>query len=174
VPAALVAGVVRTALRACAPTAAGPAALLAGLERAVAPDVGPGCFVTVVAVLVSADGRTARVASAGHPPPLLVHDGRALAVALEAGLPVALEGEVLPRLDEVVVALPTGAALLLHTDGLTDRRSADAVSLVDPQVLATGLPADLELAADAVLTAAAAAGSAQDDVSLLLARPKRD
>jgi hypothetical protein len=170
--AALVAAGVRTALRSCAATSSNPSRLLSAVEDAVAPDVGAGSFVTAVAVQVSADGRSARVASAGHPPPLLVHGGRAVAVAVEPGPPLALEGRVLPDLSEATTALPPGAALLLHTDGLVERRTADGIRLLDAQSLAAGLADDLEQAADAVLAAAAAVGAAHDDVSLLLARPR--
>lgn len=171
--AAQVAAVVRTALRACAPTAGGPAALLAQLDAAVRPEVGPGSFVTAVAVLVSPDGRCAHVASAGHPPPLVLHHGRATSVALEPGPPLALEGQLLPAVAGSCVELPEGGALMLHTDGLTDRRTDDGVVLLDPRRLAAGVPDDLEQAADAVLVAAASAGAVQDDVSLLLARPQQ-
>ena len=172
VAAALVSRTVRTAVRVCALSATGPAALLVAVEAAIAPDVDVDCFVTAVVVQVAADGRSIRVASAGHPAPLIVLQGRAFAVEVEPGPPLALQDGVLPALAETAAELPPEAAVLLHTDGLTERRTPTHVALLDPHVLAYGLPADLEQAADRVLTAAALVGPAQDDVTLLLARPR--
>lgn len=173
VAAALVGRSVRTAVRALATAAPGPAALLVGVEAAVAPDVAVDCFITAVAVHVASDGRSLRVATAGHPPPLIVLQGRAVAVEVDPSPPLALQDDVPPTLVETVCELPSGAAVLLHTDGLTERRTPTHVALLDPHVLAFGLGDDLEQAADAVLTAAGLVGPAHDDVTLLLARPRR-
>jgi hypothetical protein len=167
--AALLARSVRAALRTVAPWAPGPAALLDALERGIADDVPPGCFVTAVAVHLAPDGRV-RVASAGHPAPLVLQAGQARELAVEPGPPLALEAASCREWVESGDVLPAGAALLLHTDGLTERRTADGVRLLDPVLLARGLPDDLELAADRVLAAADAVGPADDDVSVLLAR----
>ena len=64
--------------------------------------------------------------------------------------------------------------MLLHTDGLTERRGPDGVRLLDAASLARGLPAGLEAAADALLAAADAVGPAEDDVSVLLARRRTE
>jgi sigma-B regulation protein RsbU (phosphoserine phosphatase) len=166
--AALVARSVRTAVRAAAPFARGPAHLLDLLERTIAPDVGPGCFVTALAVHLSDDGL--RAASAGHPPPVLLSGRRAEPVVVDPGPPLALEGMRHGQRRESVVPVRAGTAVLLHTDGLTERRAPDGVRLLDATDLARGLPSDLEEAADALLAAADAVGPAEDDVSVLLAR----
>lgn len=173
VPAALVARSVRTAIRACAATATSPAGFLACLDAVLAPDVDPGCFVTALVLQIAPDGLSLRAASAGHPPPLLVHGGRADALELEPGPPLALEGETLPPLAELTAELPPDAAVLVHTDGLTERRTEGQVVLLDPRALAAGVSDDLEQAADQVLEAAGEVGPAQDDVTLVLARPRR-
>jgi hypothetical protein len=170
--AALVANAVRAVLRACAGTATGPAELLAAVDAAVAPDLDADSFVTALSVQVAADGRTADLATAGHPPPLLVHRGQAGEIDVEPGPPLALTDRPLPQLTETAVYLPPGSVLFLYTDGLTERRSGDAVAMLDPRLLAADLDDDLERAADAVLAAAQAAGQPLDDVSLLLARPR--
>jgi hypothetical protein len=166
--AALVAHTVRTAFRAAAPFATGPAHLLDLVERTITPDVGPGRFVTALALLVSDD--SIRVASAGHPAPLLVSGRRAEAVVVDPGPPLALESTHVEQRHESLVPLRPGTAVLLHTDGLTERRGADGIQLLDATDLARGLPSDLEAAADALLAAADAVGPPEDDVSLLLAR----
>jgi phosphoserine phosphatase RsbU/P len=62
----------------------------------------------------------ARLANAGHPPPLLIADRAATVVA---GRPELLlgAGDHPPR-STATVALPPGATLLLYTDGLVERR----------------------------------------------------
>jgi hypothetical protein len=173
VAAALVARSVRTAVRACASAATGPAALLVAVEAAVAPDVEVDCFVTAVAVHLADDGRSLRIATAGHPPPLVLLQGRAVVVEVDPGPPLALQADVGSVFGETATELPPGGVLLLHTDGLTERRTPTHVALLDPHLLAFGLGEDLEQAADAVLTAAGLVGPAHDDVTLLLARPRR-
>ncbi len=67
--------------------------------------------------------------------------------------------------------LPADAVLLLHTDGLTDRRTPEGTRAVEPLVLVpAGCEGSLEQVADDILAAAQAAGEAADDVSLLLVR----
>lgn len=167
--AALLARSVRAAARAVATSAPGPAALLRAVEQGIADDVPPGLFVTATAVHLPADG-PGRAASAGHPVPLVLAAGRATAVGLEAGAPLALEAVSVSRHPEAPVDLPDGGVVLLHTDGLVERRAGRSVRQLDPVQLASALPADLETAADRLLAAADAVGPAEDDVSLLLAR----
>ena len=164
--AAAVARSVATAVRALAPHGSGPAALLADLERSLRPVVGPESFVTVLAVHLVGDGAT--LASAGHPPPLLLGPTGAQALAVPVGPPLALATGRDDVPQEVAAALPPGALLLLHTDGLVDRtgaRSTDPLSLVpafvgqDPS----------EVVAD-VLAAAERIGPAADDAAVLVAR----
>lgn len=165
---ALLARSVRAALRTAAGFASGPAGLLAALESGIADDVPPGSFVTAVAVHVDERGAL-RVASAGHPGPLLLGSG-VREVAVEPGPPLALEATTAQARPEVEDVVHLGEVLLLHTDGLTERRTSDGVRLLDPADLARDLPRDLELAADRLLAAADAVGPAGDDVSVLLAR----
>lgn len=160
---------VRAAVRAAAPSAAGPADLLQALDRGICDDVPPGCFVTALVVHLDGDGGLT-AASAGHPAPVVVLDGRSVELTVQPGPPLALEAATPAVHSETSGTLPAGAVLLLYTDGLVERRTADGVRLLDAATLADGLPSDLELAADRLLAAADAAGPAQDDVSLLLLR----
>ena len=170
-PAALVAGAVRTAVHAAAPLVNGPSALLAAVERAVRPVVGADCFVTATAVHARPD--RLRVASAGHPLPLLLAHGVPVPLACEPGPPLALDGQAPQACAEAAVDLPGAAALLLHTDGLTDRRTADGIRMLDPRVLVAGVDlSSLGTAADAVLARADEVAPPSDDVSLLLVRAR--
>jgi serine phosphatase RsbU (regulator of sigma subunit) len=62
------------------------------------------------------------VASAGHPPPVLAHsDGTANFVDLHPGPPLGATAD--STLSSSTFRLEPGAALLLYTDGLIERRN---------------------------------------------------
>ncbi len=171
-PAAVVARGVQAAFAALAPLVDGPAALLAAADRALRTTVEPGLFVTALAVHEQA-GRL-RVASAGHPPLLLLRPDGPVPVDVEPGLPLALEGGPAPACAEVHVELRDDEVLLLHSDGLVDRRGAAGPRTADPLAVVRGLPRhDLEELADDVLAAVEELGAQGDDVTLVLARPLR-
>ncbi|MEU2618924.1 PP2C family protein-serine/threonine phosphatase [Streptomyces sp. NPDC007157] len=103
------------------------------LERALARegvrrggvDAFEGFTTAVLAELPHGDG-TVRVVNRGHPPPLLLYgDGRVSPVGVpEAALPLGL-GELGVWPDRAAEhAFPSGATLLLHTDGLSEARDA--------------------------------------------------
>jgi len=167
--AALVGRSVATAARALAPYSRGPAQLLSDLERSLRPVVVPGSFVTALVVHLGADRTT--VASAGHPPPLVLTPSGAVALDLPTGLPLALETGRDEAYEAVPVVLPPDALLLLHTDGLSDR---DGARDTDPLALVRDVPcADPATVADGVLAAAERAGPATDDVALMVVRVGR-
>ena len=170
--AAVIGRTVQATFTALAPYLDGPSALLDAVDRALRPVVGPGCFVTAVAVR-AVDGRL-EVASAGHPVPLLLTRSGARPVPVQPGPPLALETGGAPGCPQIAHLLPAGAVVLLHTDGVTDRRGPAGPALADVAALVEGLPLDdLEALADAVLRAADEVGPPGDDASLLLARPSR-
>ncbi len=166
---ALTAHGVVAAVAAVAPYADGPEQLLAAVERAVRSDVGAGSFVTAIAAHL-AENRL-RVASAGHPPPLLLTATGAVALAVEPGEPLALEIGAGGERPASTYDLAADAVLLLHTDGLTDRCTSAGTRVVEPcGLMADGCHGSLEQVADRVLAAAQSVGDAGDDVSLLLVR----
>lgn len=166
--AAVLAHAVTAAATAVAPYVDGPDALLSAVDRAVRPQVPPGSFVTAAACHL-ADGRL-RVATAGHPAPWLL-TGTARQLDVEPGQPLALETGPGPARATATADLPPGAVLLLHTDGLLDRRRGSGPRDAEVPGLLPALPADdLDAVADAVLAAADARGPAEDDVTLLLVR----
>lgn len=169
--AALVARIVSAAARTAAGWADGPSALLEAVEDIVAPEVGPDSFVTAVAVHLANGVLTA--ASAGHPPPLLLLPDEAQPVPVRSGPPLAMVGSWCRERVQARVPVPRGAAVLVHTDGLTERRGVDGMRLLDAADLAHDLPSDLDAVADRLLAAADEVGPAEDDVSLLVARRRR-
>lgn len=170
--AAVVARTVHATLAALAEHADGPAALLAAAERALRPALPPDSFVTAL-VVRTVDGRL-DVATAGHPPPVLLTAGGARTVPVEPRPPLGVEAVDVPTCRQASFGLDADAVLVLHTDGLLDRRGDDGPCDADLPTLLRGLPADdVQSLADAVLAAAGAVGVAGDDVSLLVARPRR-
>jgi signal transduction histidine kinase/FixJ family two-component response regulator len=120
------------------------------------------------------DGRTGALdyACAGHPYPLLVtEDGttRYLTDGRRPPLAVGATGPVRPGRDH----LPSGAMLLLYTDGLIERRGEDLGAgfdrLAEAAAAAARLPA--EQACGYLLRALAPSDGFHDDVALLALRP---
>lgn len=73
---------------------------------------------TLLFAVIDADGETMRLASAGHPPPLLIgRDGAAYAEG-PSGNP--LGAFAFPSYEESVVSLQPGSTVLLYTDGLVE------------------------------------------------------
>jgi serine phosphatase RsbU (regulator of sigma subunit) len=113
-------------------------------------------------------GWRARLANAGHPPPLLIADRAASEVAPQPELLLGAGGDR-PR-STATLALPPDATLLLYTDGLVERRDRS----IDHGIAALGsAAADLgerpvEELCDELLARFAAAP--EDDVCLLAVR----
>ncbi|EFC83311.1 SpoIIE family protein phosphatase [Parafrankia sp. EUN1f] len=118
--AAAVMGQLRAALRAYALEDWGPAELLARLDRVVDSLPGLQLATSMYAVYDPYSGR-ATIASAGHPPPLLLlPDEQPDYLVLEPGLPLGT-GEA-DSFSETTITLPPGSALVLFTDGLVESR----------------------------------------------------
>jgi phosphoserine phosphatase RsbU/P len=64
------------------------------------------------------DNKVLRYVNAGHNPPILISPTRVPRKVSAGDLPVGLFPDV--RYQELQIALPTGAAILLYTDGITD------------------------------------------------------
>ncbi|HEU5315311.1 MAG TPA: SpoIIE family protein phosphatase [Chloroflexota bacterium] len=168
VPAALMMASTRTAVRAAARGAGGPAALLAEVNAQLWSDMPRRTFVTCLCVVVDTRSGAIRFASAGHLPPL-VRRGPTGAVdeLAAAGLPLGIEPDA--RYSEAEAHLRAGDALLLYSDGVVEAHDA-AGRMLGFDGLATALgtrgdgsPIDAALAR----LAAHAIGEQEDDVTLL-------
>jgi len=104
----------------------GPAVVLERLNRAMLRASGgrPGRFATVAQARITRtpSGATVRLASAGHPPPLVVRGGRTEAVSARGTL-LGVYPDV--TLTEVTFDLNHGEIMVLYTDGVTEARDAD-------------------------------------------------
>ncbi|MET8694331.1 PP2C family protein-serine/threonine phosphatase [Streptomyces bauhiniae] len=93
-------------------------------------------FATAVLLEFSADTRTVRVVTCGHPPPVLLRAGgaRELTVAPGPPLGIGLLGVEPPK--EVTVTLDPGDRLLIATDGLWEARDTSGRFYPLPERLA--------------------------------------
>jgi hypothetical protein len=116
----------RYAIRAFASQGDAPGDILGKLNALDDPNRN-GRFATVLCAVIDLTARTATIANAGHPNPLLLTpSGGARFIATTVGVPVGVMPEV--RYASVAEAIPPGATLLAFTDGLFERRdeSVDA------------------------------------------------
>jgi serine phosphatase RsbU (regulator of sigma subunit) len=123
VPAALFATEMRGLLRGLTARSSDPAELLSGLNRLLYTDLSSvAMFITAQIVHVDLQARQLTAASAGHCPLLFVPHGNSPVAHLPIqGLPLGVRPHsVYPH---HTARLGTPAALLMHTDGLTDARS---------------------------------------------------
>ncbi|WP_331773173.1 SpoIIE family protein phosphatase (plasmid) [Embleya sp. NBC_00888] len=130
---------------------------------------GPTATTCCVAVYDPVGHRLA-IATAGHPPPLLVQpDGSAAFVHLDPGPPLGVGW--LP-FEVTEIALPPDATLVFFTDGLVESRTRDIGAGMDTlRAQATGLRPGDDLGDLANrLTTFATARDREDDATLLIAR----
>jgi serine phosphatase RsbU (regulator of sigma subunit) len=148
----------------------GPADVLRGLDEAMAT-MHAGTLATAAVGRLEGGGTRLRWANAGHPPPVLLHpDGGVEALAHE-------EADLLLGVDETaerredVVALTPGTTVLLHTDGLVERRGSTLDEGVERlhRTLAELAGRPLAELCDELL-ARLLEGTPQDDVALVALR----
>ncbi|MFC9889380.1 PP2C family protein-serine/threonine phosphatase [Streptomyces pilosus] len=165
VDAAALMGQVRTAVHAHATVGSSPDRVLAGTNRLL-NDLEPGLFTSCLYVHLDLAARRGCVATAGHPPPLLLRpDGRAELLRVPPGLLLGIEPD--SRYPTADVSLPPGCVLVLYTDGLVE---APGVDIDDATAALAGLleradPTDLDAMADLLIRHAPNPG---DDIALLL------
>jgi hypothetical protein len=78
-----------------------------------------GLLATVLCVLIDLKEHRVEVTSAGHLPPLLIHDGQSEFLVTEVGLPIGVDTDC--TYASSIFAVPEGACLLGFTDGLIER-----------------------------------------------------
>lgn len=154
----------RTAVRSLASIGMDPATLLTRLND-LSQDFGENVTASCIYVVYDPLQHWCVMASAGHPPPVLVLPGTAAEARHIAGGPIL--GAV-PNADyrATSMATPPGTRLLLYTDGIVESRTASFDDGVDRLVrrMRSGLPA-----AKLCEQLMAESPSAEDDRTLLLA-----
>lgn len=169
VAAAAAMGQVRNALRAYAYDGHGPSSALERLNRLV-DAVGEIEMTTLVHVVFDPTTNSARWASAGHPPPLIVHpDGRATYLEGARSPPIGIHPNT--SYPEAETALEPGSTILLYTDGLIERRSAGLDAGFERLQKAAGTAqADIEEFLSHIIAELVSDKRPSDDVALLALR----
>jgi phosphoserine phosphatase RsbU/P len=166
-PAAVVMGRMRSALRAYALESADPAEVLGKLDRKI-QHFEPDATATVIYAVRDLATDLIRLSSAGHWPPVIALPGcPTRPVELPIGLLIG-SGEDIPR-TTTTLEFPAGALLCLYTDGLIERRDnriRDGIARLCDVV--SGGP--LETVSAAVMAAFIGREPPEDDIALLLMR----
>ena len=171
--AAVVTALARYTVRAEALHVPSPAAVLAGLHRALLSYY-PQTFCTVLLLLLdpAPEGHRLTMATGGHPLPLCRRaDGRIETL----GRPGSFLGmEATARVSESTAVLGPGDLVVLYTDGVTEAHEGDAffgeTGIAGVLAACAGQPA--QAVADAVVAAATAFqhGPARDDIAVVVIR----
>ncbi|MFE4414094.1 SpoIIE family protein phosphatase [Streptomyces sp. NPDC056821] len=168
VQAAALMGQLRTAVHAHAAAGAPPSELLARTNRLMC-DLNPGLFASCLYVHLDLTQHRARLATAGHPPPLLRRpDGRTEILQVPPGLLLGIT----PDADYagVEIPLPPGTTLVLYTDGLVEAPGIDidhAIAELAHQLAQAG-DDDMDTLTDTLLQYASHGIPRSDDIAMLL------
>jgi serine phosphatase RsbU (regulator of sigma subunit) len=101
----------------------GPADVLRGLDEAMAT-MHAGTLATAAVARLEAGGTRLRWANAGHPPPVLLRPDGGVEVLAHEEADLLLGVDPAAERREAVVPLAPGTTVLLHTDGLVERRGS--------------------------------------------------
>lgn len=164
-------GQVRHALRAFALEGHSPASAVRCLHEVGAAD--EGGMATLACLVFDPAGGSARLANAGHPPPLLLRpDGTAS--YLEGGRSLPLGAPLLEEPEEAEVSIEPGSTLILYTDGLVERRGEGIdEGLGRLLAAATASPEDVEELVSSIVSELVDERHRLDDVALIALRSVR-
>lgn len=167
--AATMMGQLRNAFRAYALVETSPAQTLVRLNRLLAKD-GRDLMATALCVAIDRDTGEVSLASAGHPPPLVISRGGEVRF-IEGGRSVPLGTADPVAFKDASARLEPGSTLVLYTDGLVERRDT---SLDDrlAQLATVASVADGELGdvCDQLLEGILGGKRPEDDVAVLAVR----
>ena len=171
-PAAVVMGRLKSALRAYALTRDDPAEVLSLLDFDMS-QFEPDVMATVIYGVASAPYDTVTFSAAGHWPPIVAHaDGTSTIV--EASQDVALGVDASAQRTTFDVALEPGGALCLFTDGLLEvQHDADphqVLKVLAGRVAELDATESAELSSSRLLSDAIGPSANLDDIALLLVR----
>ncbi|MFJ5137643.1 SpoIIE family protein phosphatase [Streptomyces sp. NPDC088707] len=168
--AAALMGQVRTAVHAHATAGASPGDILARTNRLL-DDLDSDRFTSCLIAEFDLARHRLRLASAGHPPPLLRRaDGAAEVLEVPPGLLLGIATDV--TYDTMELPWEPGSVLALYTDGLVEAPGLDigtAMTDLAERLGASGAP-DLDRLADELTLHVRDAAHRTDDVALLLVR----
>ncbi len=132
-PAALYMTVTRTLIRASAADAFSPVKVLEEANRLLVNDSTDSMFITVVYAILSLDTGELRYANAGHNRPLLFRNKTGQLEQLpKGGIALGILEEL--GLQEHLLTIEPGDALVLYTDGVTDLLSPNGEFFGEPRL----------------------------------------
>ena len=166
-PAAVIMGRMRSALRAYALETDDPAEVLTRLDRKM-QHFEPAAMATIAYAVIDRGLNQMHISSAGHLSPVLAIPGQPATLADIITDPmIGCAPDI--RRQVTTVAVPPGSLLCFYTDGLVERRG----EVLDEglarlcQAVSAGPP---ETVCSAVMLALAGDGATHDDIALLIAR----
>ena len=170
-PAAVIMGRMRCALRAYALETRDPAEVLHRLDRKM-QHFEPDAMATVLYAVIDPGLEQMTICLAGHFPPVIAYPGQPAELASVAtGVIIGLADQL--RRPVTTVPIPPGTLLCFYTDGLIERRG----ELIDDGLarLCRSITAQSpEAACAAVMRALVGSGPARDDIALLMVRRQAD
>lgn len=167
-PAAVIMGRLRSALRAYALEFPGPADVLAKLDAKMQYFEEDDVMATVSYAVLDPDSGQLAISSAGHFPPVIAAPGQQAALAqIAVDPPIGVTDP--SRRQVTMLALPPGAALCLFTDGLVERRD-EPVDVGITRLCQTVAPEPPEDVCNSVMHALVGRQYPGDDIALLVLR----
>jgi len=165
--AAVIMGRMRSALRAYALEFDDPAVVLDKLDRKM-QHFEPGVVATVLYAVCDPELRWARIASAGHWPPVLAPPGDTPALLeIAQGILIGV-GDDLPR-RTTRVRIPEGAVLCFYTDGLIERPGV-MIETNLTRLCESVVPGPPDMVCATVMAALVGREIVRDDIALLTLR----
>jgi serine phosphatase RsbU (regulator of sigma subunit) len=167
-PAAVIMGRMRSALRAYAVETADPAEVLARLDRKM-QHFEPDAMATVAYAVFDPPLNRMHISSAGHLPPVLAVPGKPATPASIAGDPLIGFAPAGQQRQVTTIEIPPGSVVCFCTDGLVERPG----ELIDEglarlcQAVSTGPP---EAVCSAVILSLVGPDGSHDDIALLILR----
>ena len=135
--AAMITVMCRTLMRAKASSATSPSAVLAAVNRQIAPDIREDMFITMSYVVVDKDGSKLTLSRAGHNAALLWRKATGKVEAIHPpGLGVGIDkGAVFERVTkDESFEMATGDCLLLYTDGVNEAMNPKGIEFGEERV----------------------------------------
>ncbi|GAB2854309.1 SpoIIE family protein phosphatase [Actinoallomurus bryophytorum] len=165
--AAVIMGRMRSALRAYALEFDDPAEVLDKLDRKMQHFEG-GIMATVLYAVCDPELESARIASAGHWPPVLAAPGCA-ATLLEIDQGILIGVDEVPRRRSTRVPIPPGSVLCFYTDGLIERRDTTVETNL-ARLCESVVPGPPDTVCASVMAALVGRETVRDDIALLTLR----
>lgn len=136
---------------------------------------GQKIMASAAVVVVDTALSTLSYATAGHPPPLLIHPVGTVALLDAANGPWL--GAAPPRQIQIDVPFPVGSLLMMYTDGLVERRDREVDAGISKMIDVLSSPArldDPDKLIDSILGSLISGRSHDDDIAVLVIKHVAD